>query len=329
MRQIIAPVTRSIAGVFAAFACLAAPGTAHAQEYPNKPVKVIVGFPPGGSNDIVARIVAPKVSEILGQPVVVENKPGANATIGSDYVAKSAPDGYTLLLASASPVVIAPHTFAKIPYDTLKEFQGITTIGVTPEALAVHPSVPAKNIKELVDLSRTKQITISSSGSGGLPHLAIELLKSVTKGNILHVPYKGAAPAITDTIAGHVNGIVMDLPPLYAQIRDGKLRPLAITADARAAVLPDVSTSVEQGFPDFIAVNWVGVFAPARTPRAVVEKLHAAFVKATHDPAVQAQLNKNAVAPSTMASPDAFQKFLQTDYERWGKIAKESGAKAD
>lgn len=329
MRQIIACLPRRIAGFFAAVACLAAIGAAHAQDFPNKPIKVIVGFPPGGSNDIVARIVSPKVSEILGQPVVVENKPGANATIGSDYVAKSNPDGYTLLIASASPVVIAPHTFAKIPYDTLKEFQGITTIGITPEALAVHPSVPARNIKELVELSRTRQVTLSSSGSGGLPHLAIELLKSVTKGNILHVPYKGAAPAITDTIAGHVNGIVMDLPPLYAQIRDGKLKPLAITADKRAALLPDVPTSVEQGFPDFIAVNWVGVFAPSKTPKAVVEKLHAAFVKATQDPAVQAQLNKNAVAPSTMASPADMQKFLTADFERWGKIAKESGARSD
>jgi tripartite-type tricarboxylate transporter receptor subunit TctC len=308
---------------------LASAASAFAQDYPTKPIKIVVGFPPGGSNDIVARIVAPKLGEILGQPVVVENKPGANATIGTDFVAKSAPDGYTLLLASASPLVITPHTFAKIPYDTLKDFAGITTVGVTPEAIAVNPSVPVKNLKELVELARTRDVTLSSSGNGGMPHLAIELFKDVSKGRVVHVPYKGAGPAVTDTLGGHVDGIVMDLPPLFTQIKEGKLRLLAITSDQRAEALPDGPTSVEQGFPTFVAVNWVGVLAPARTPRAVIDRLHAALLKVVADPGVRDALLKSAVGPSTMKSPADFQAFLQKEFDRWGKVARDSNAKSD
>lgn len=304
-------------------------GGAGSQEYPTKPIRLIVGFPPGGSNDIVARIIAPRLGESLGVPVVVENKPGANATIGTDFVAKSAPDGHTLLVASASPLVITPHTFSKIPYDTLRDFAGITTVGVTPEAIAVNPSVPARNLKELAELARTRDVTLSSSGNGGMPHLAIELFKSASKGRIVHVPYKGAGPAVTDTIGGHVDGIVMDLPPLYAQIKEGRLRVLAITSDRRAEVLPDAPTSVEQGFPSFVAVNWVGVLAPAKTPRAVVDRLHAVLVKIASQPQVKEELAKVAVSSSSMASPEVFQRFLKEEFDKWGKVARDSGARAD
>jgi tripartite-type tricarboxylate transporter receptor subunit TctC len=325
----IAPKGRSmprLASLLVSLLVLAAP--AFAQDYPAKPIKLIVGFPPGGSNDIVARIVAPRLSEALGVPVVVENKPGANATIGTDLVAKSAPDGYTLLVASASPLVITPHTFAKIPYDTLKEFAGVSMIGVTPEAIAVNPKVPVSTLKELVELSRTRDVTLSSSGNGGMPHLAIELFKAASGGRIIHVPYKGAGPAVTDTLGGHVDGIVMDLPPIYAQIKEGKLKLLGITSDTRAAVLPDSPTTVEQGFPTFVAVNWVGLVAPAKTPRAVIDKLYAALVKIVADPQVRDQLAQNAVGPATM-EPAAFQRFLASEFERWGKVARDSNAKAD
>jgi tripartite-type tricarboxylate transporter receptor subunit TctC len=312
-----------------ALALIAPWGGAGSQEYPAKPIRLIVGFPPGGSNDMVARIIAPRLGVSLGVPVVVENKPGANATIGTDFVARSAPDGYTLLVASASPLVITPHTFSRIPYDTLRDFAGITTIGVTPEAIAVNPSVRAKNLKELVELARTKDVTLSSSGNGGMPHLAIELFKSASKGRIVHVPYKGAGPAVTDTVGGHVDGIVMDLPPLFAQIKEGRLRLLAITSDRRADVLPDSPTSVEQGFPSFVAVNWVGVLAPAKTPRAVVDRLHAVLVKIASQPQVREELAKVAVSSSTMPAPDAFQRFLKDEFDKWGKVARDSGARAD
>jgi tripartite-type tricarboxylate transporter receptor subunit TctC len=312
--------------ILALLASLAA-ATAFAQDYPNRPIKFIVGFPPGGSNDIVARIIAPKLSEALGQPVVVENKPGANATIGTDFVAKSPPDGYTLLVASASPLVLAPNT-GKTPYDTLKEFAGITTVGVTPEAIAVHPSVPAKTLKELVEIAKTQDVTLSSSGAGGMPHLAIETFKAASRGRIVHVPYKGAGPAITDTVGGHVNGVVMDLPPLLNQIKEGKLRVLGITSDQRATSLPDVPTTVEQGYPTFIAVNWLGVLAPSATPKPVIDKLHAALVKIVADPAVRESLLKVAVEPSSSKSPADFQKFLQSEFDKWGKVARDAGVKS-
>jgi tripartite-type tricarboxylate transporter receptor subunit TctC len=312
--------------ILAFLACLAAV-TAFAQDYPNRPIKFIVGFPPGGSNDIVARIIAPKLSEALGQPVVVENKPGANATIGTEFVAKSQPDGYTLLVASASPLVLAPNT-GKTPYDTLKEFAGITMVGVTPEAIAVHPSVPAKTLKELVEIAKTRDVTLSSSGAGGMPHLAIETFKAASRGRIVHVPYKGAGPAITDTVGGHVNGVVMDLPPLLNQIKEGRLRVLGITSDQRASALPDVPTTVEQGYPTFIAVNWLAVLAPSATPKPVIDKLHAALVKIVADPAVRESLLKVAVEPSSSKSPADFQKFLQSEFDKWGKVARDAGVKS-
>ena len=303
-------------------------GAARADEYPVKTIRIIVGFPPGGSNDIVARIIAPRLGEAFGQPVVVENKPGANATIGTDFVAKSPADGYTLLVASASPLVITPHTFAKIPYDTLKEFAGVGLVGVTPEALAAHPSFPARNLRELAELAKTRDVTIASSGNGGMPHLAIELLKSASRGRIVHVPFKGAGPAITDTLGGHVNAVLMDLPPLVGHIKDGRLKPLALTAESRSEFVPDLATSAEQGYASVIAVNWVGVLAPAATPKAVVDKLNAAIAKIVAMPAVREQLSKAAVSPKTMA-PEQFQRFLADEFERWGKVAKESGAKSD
>ena len=302
---------------------------ASAQEYPNKPIRLVVGYPPGGSNDIVARIVAPKLGTVLGVPVVVENRAGASGTIGADHVAKAAPDGYTLLVSSASPVVIAPHTLAKSPFDTLRDFKGINTVGSMPEAVAVGPGVSVKSLRELIALSKTKDVTIASSGNGGLPHLTIELLKEATKGRIIHVPYKGAGPAVTDTLAGHVNAVVMDLPALYSFIQDGRLRALAVTSDKRVDFLRDVPTADEEGLPSFLAVNWIGVMAPAATPKPIIDKLHAALATVVADPQVREQFTKAAVVPSTSKTPDAFQQFLAAEHARWGKIVKSSGATSE
>lgn len=305
------------------------PAPAVAQDYPSRPINLIVGFPPGGSNDIVARILAPRLGEALGQPVVVVNKPGSNALIGTDFVAKAPPDGYTITLASASPLVIAPATYAKLPFDPIKDLQGITTVAATPELMAVHPSVPAKDLAELVALAKTKDVTISSSGNGGLPHLAIELLRSATGGRFLHVPYKGAGPAVTDTAGGHVQGVIMDLPALQALVKDGKLRPLAITNKERSPVLPETGTSVEQGVPSLLAFNWFAVMGPAKMPKPVVDKLHAALVKVAQSPEVREAMLKVGVEPMTHASPDAFAAFMRDETARWGKIARDAGAKAD
>lgn len=321
-------IIRRSALIMLSATALLASGLAWAQDFPSKPIRLVVGYPPGGSNDIVARIIAPKLGEALNTTVVVENKAGVSGVIGADHVAKSAPDGYTLLAASASPVVITPHTIAKIPFNTLTDFSPINTVGLTPEAIAVTPALGVNTLKELLALSRTRQISLASSGTGGLPHLTIELLIQGSKGNILHVPYKGAGPAVTDTLAGHVNGIVMDAPPLYPLIQDGRLKALAVTSEKRVEFMPAVPTAQEE-LPGFNVTNWVGVFAPGKTPKPVIDKINAALVKVVAREDVRAQLLKVAVVPSIMASPDAFQKFVGEEFDRWGKLVKERNITTD
>lgn len=326
------PARRRLLAAAAATATLAlatATGIAHAQDYPSRPINLIVGFPPGGSNDIVARILAPRLGEALGVPVVVVNKPGSNALIGTEFVARAAPDGYTLTLASASPLVIAPATYAKMPFDALNDLVGITTVANTPELVAVHPSVKVNTLQELIALSKTREVTLSSSGNGGLPHLAIELLRTATNGKFLHVPYKGAGPAVTDTVGGHVDGVIMDLPAVQAMAVDGRLRPIAIANKARAPSLPNTPTSVEQGVPSLLAFNWFAVMAPAKTPKPIVDKLYAALVKVAHSPEVTNAMLKVGVEPLTHPSPEAFAAFMREETTRWGKVARDSGAKAD
>ena len=310
---------------------VAAAGTVFAQTYPTKPIRLIVGFPPGGSNDIVARQLAPKVTQLIGAQVIVDNRPGANATIATDQVAKSAPDGYTIMLGSASPLVISPFTYPNLPYDTLRDLAGITTVGSTPEMIAIHPSLPARNLKELVALAKSQpgKLAFASSGNGGLPHLAIELFKSLGKVNVLHVPYKGAGPAAIDLVGGHVHVMIIDMPALAQFVKDGKLRGIAITAEKRTPLLPDIPTSGEQGMPGLIAVNWFGIMAPARTPAPVIEKLYGAFVKAATAPDMKEQFDKVGVEAYTHPSPEAYTSFLRQELARWGKIAKSAGAKAD
>ncbi|CAM3545066.1 tripartite tricarboxylate transporter substrate binding protein [Bordetella sputigena] len=321
---------KPLAGLLATAALALAAVPALAQDnFPSRPIHLVVGFPPGGSNDIVARILAPKFGEFIGASVVVENRPGANAIIGTDYVARSAPDGYTITLGSASPLAISPHTYSNMPFDPLKDLVGITTVAQTPELIAVNPKVPAKTLPELVALSKTRDVTFSSSGNGGLPHLAIELLKIASKGRIVHVPYKGAGPAITDAVGGHVDGIIVDLPALYTMVNEGKLRPIAVTNTHRADVMKDVPTSAEGGLPTVLAFNWFAVMAPAKTPKPVVDKLYKALVRTVQSPDVKASLAKLGIEPFTQPSPEAFATFMQTELVRWGEVARASGARAD
>jgi tripartite-type tricarboxylate transporter receptor subunit TctC len=303
----------------------------HAQTYPAKPIRLVVGFPPGGSNDIVARLITPKLTQILGVQVIVDNRPGANATIGTDYVAKSPPDGYTVTLGSASPLAISPFTYPNIPYDTLRDFSAITTVASTPEMIAIHPSIPARNLNELITLAKAQpgKLNFASSGNGGLPHLAIELFKNLGKVNVVHVPYKGAGPALTDLLGGHVHAMIVDLPVLYPHVKSGKLRGIAVTAERRAALLPDLQTAPEQGMKGLVAVNWFAIMAPAKTPKPVVDKLYSAITQVATSAEMKEQFQAQGVEAYIQPSPDAFTAFLKQDLARWSKVAKESGARAD
>ena len=247
--------------------------------------------------------MAPKLTQLLGVQVIVDNRPGANATIGTDYVAKSPPDGYTLTLGSASPLVISPFTFPNIPYDTLRDLAGITTVASTPEMIAIHPSLPARTLKELVALAKSQpgKLNFASSGNGGLPHLAIELFKTLGGVNIVHVPYKGAGPAAIDLLGGHVHAMIIDMPALAPYVKSGKLRGIAVTAEKRAALLPDLPTSGEQGLPGLIAVNWFAIMAPAKTPKPIVDKLYAAIVKAATAPDMKEQFDARKASKLTFS----------------------------
>lgn len=319
---------RHMLGAAAGGAALASHG-ARAQNFPERPIQMVVGFLAGGSNDSVARIIAPRLGELLGTTVVVDNRPGANATIGTLFVARAEPNGYTLTLAGASPLAISPHTYANIPYDTARDFAGVAAVAMTPEVICVNPNLGPRTLAELVELGKRRDLAFSSSGNGGLPRLAIELLRSTAGLRITHVPYRGAMPAAIDTVSGQVNGIIMDLPPLVPLIREGKLRALAVTSEQRASLLPDLPTTVEQGFPTVLATNWFGVMAPARTPRPIVDKLHAAITDVANSAEVRQAFRDQGIETMTMATPQAFDEFVKRETERWGVIARAAGARAD
>jgi len=304
-------------------------GLAIAQSYPSKPLRIVVGFPAGGPIDIVARMMAPKLSEALGQQVVVDNRGGANGMIGTEFVAKSAPDGYTMILTSTG-LVINPHLYPKIPYDTLRDLAPVTLVTSTPELFVVHPSVPAKTMKEMIALAkaRPRQISIASTGSGGLPHLALELLKNAAKIEVIHVPYKGAAPAVTDLLGGQVSGLFADLPVLQPYITSARLRALAVASPKRSKLLADVPTMTEQGLPSVEAINWYGVLVAAKTPPEVIAKLHDAIVKSLNDAELREKLVSRGADPIPSSS-EQFAAFLKDELAKWGRIAKESGAKID
>jgi len=301
-----------------------------AADFPSRAITLVVGFSPGGSNDITARVISQPLSDLLGVPVVVENRVGASGVISTQHVGRSAPDGYTLAVTSASPLVLTPHTLEKLPYDAKKDFAAISLLGITPETVAINPDVPVANLAELVKLAKTRDVSLASSGTGGLPHMAIELFKSaVPAARIVHVPYKGAAPAVADVLAGHVDGVVVDLPAVSQQIASGRLRGIAMASDERSAFLPNLPTATEQGVQGFVAVNWIGVIAPAHTPQPVIDTLHDALVKVMQQPGVKGSLAKAAVEVSVSETPVAFQKFIDAEDEKWAKIVKTAEGKTE
>src|SRR6188508_2948363 len=317
---------------FGILACVAAlfgsSPSAVAQDYPNRTIKIVVAFPPGGPTDFVARLLADKLKGLLGQSVIIENKPGANAAIGADSVAKSDPDGYTLFFTTAGAVVINPHMRANLPYDPVKDFAPISLIVNTMEVLVVRTDTPMKSAADLVALAKSRPdgIAMASTGIGSPPHLALELFKGSSGANVLHVPYRGAAPAVTDVVGGQVHAMFADLPVLMPQIKGGTLRPIGVGSKRRASVLPDVPTLDEQGIKDVYADNWYALFAPAKTPAPVIAKLNSAVNTALADSAIAKKLVEAGADPAA-GTPEQLADFLKSELERWGKVIREKNIK--
>ena len=316
--------------LFAALAAaMIAPG-AFAQTYPNKPVRMIVGFPPGGGTDVVARVISQKLSEWYGQTVVVENRAGATGTIGADVLAKSPPDGYTLMMGHANSHAIAPNLMAKLPYDPIKDFAPVSYVGYVPNVLSLHPSVPAKNMKELVTLLKNNpgKYTYASSGNGSSQHLSGEMFKLLTGTSILHVPYKGSGDAIKDLLAGTVSMNFDTMPPVLEHIKAGKLRGLGISTPKRLAQLPEVPTFAEEGLTGFEILNWYGVMAPAATPREIVSKLATDINKSMREPDVKARLEQVGTQLREL-SPEEFGAFMRSELSKYAKLVKDANIRLE
>jgi tripartite-type tricarboxylate transporter receptor subunit TctC len=303
---------------------------AQSQDFPTRPVHLVVAFPAGGPTDFVARLLADRLKSILGQSVLVENKSGANAAIGADYVAKSDPDGYTLFFTTISAVVMNPHLRADLPYDPVRDFAPVTRLVLTKEVLVVSAKSPIKSVKELVELAKQKDggLPMASTGVGSLPHLALELFQQATGIKVVHVPYRGAAPAVTDILGGQVVGSFLDLPVVMPQIIGGNLRALGTASAKRDEVLPDVPTFDEQGYSDVYADNWYALFAPARTPAPVIAKLNSAFATALNDAEVGRKLLQAGAVPAP-TSPEELGNILKSDLARWGKIIRQRNIKTN
>jgi tripartite-type tricarboxylate transporter receptor subunit TctC len=321
------PQNRPVVSVALALALVAA--GAWAQDYPSRPVHVVVPYPAGGPNDIIVRIVGKRLGETLGQPIVVENRPGAGGNIGTDSVAKSAPDGYTLVSVGPGALIINP-LLGKVPYDTMRDFAPVTIMAVAPNALVAHPSFPAKSVAELIALAKRSPGTINyaSGGSGSTPHLAAALFAVMAKVQLTHIPYKGTGPATADLIGGQVQVAFLGIPTVLPHIRSGKLRALAVTGKHRSPELPGVPTVDEAGVPGYELSPWYGLLAPAGTPRAVVARLSDEVTKIVRAPEMREQLSAQGAEP-TGGTPEAFAQTLRSDAAVWGKVVKEAGIRAD
>jgi len=315
-----------LVAVAAALIGLARPGAA--QDYPTRPIRVLIAFPPGGPTDFVGRLLADKMSTLLGQRVYIENKPGANGTVGADNIAKSDPDGYSLFLTTAGAVTISPHVMTNIPYDPLRDFAPIAEAVTNTTVLVVTPTMAIKTAKELVALAKQKPgaITFGSTGIGSTTHLAQVLLADAAGVNFLHVPYRGAAPMLTDLLAGQVQVVAADLTVLMAQIQAGTVVPIGAAADRRNQMLPDLATLAEQGYPNTDASNWYALLAPAKTAPAPIKKLNDAANTALADPDVRDKIVKSGAVP-VGGTPQALGAFMRAEYDKWGRVVREHGIK--
>jgi tripartite-type tricarboxylate transporter receptor subunit TctC len=302
---------------------------ARADAYPSRPIRLMVPFPPGGPTDVLARIVAPRLAERLGQGVIIDNKPGASGMVGADAVAKAAPDGYTLLV-NASIHVINPSLYPKQPYDAIADFAAVSNLADVPLVLAVNNKVPARSVKELVALARSAKtpLAFASAGNATSQHLSGEAFKVATDIDLLHVPYKGSAPALTDLIGGQVQLMFDSLPSSMPFIKSGAIRPLAVTTPSRSAALPEVPTLAESGYPAFSISTWYGVWAPAATPPAIVQRLSSEIAAVLRLPEVRAQFEKLGAEP-VGNTPAEFSAFAKAELVKWSGIVKQSGAKVE
>lgn len=308
---------------------LLVPGSALAQSYPTKVVRIVVPYPPGGSNDVLARHLAQKLTPVLGQNVIVDNRGGASGAIGADYVAKAAPDGYTLLFNSASFAASAAAE-PDLPFDTEKDFAAVAGTGVGPMLLTVHPSMPVKNVNELIQLARSRpgQLNYSSSGVGGINHLATEMFRHMAKINIVHVPYKGMGPAITDLIGGQVQLLITAFPSIRTQVKAGRVKALAVTSPARSQFAPELPTVAESGVPGYEAQIWWGLFAPAGTPKPIVDRLNGEVRKILETADMKEKLAREGAEP-LIQSPEQFGETLRSSIQMWRKVVKDANVKLD
>jgi tripartite-type tricarboxylate transporter receptor subunit TctC len=310
-------------GVLLLFALHAA-----AQSYPVKPVRMIVPYPPGGGNDTLGRLFAAKLSERLGQPFVVENRPGAGTMIGTEAAAKSAPDGYTILLSSIATHALSPNLYSRVPYDPVKDFAPITLLGIAPTVLVVNADLPAKTLQEFINLAKKQQLAYASGGNGTPPHINAEVFKSVAGIDLLHVAYKGGGPALVDLMAGRVQAMLDTAASAMPHVRSGKLRALAISAPRRSPELPDLPTFAEAGLPQYDTNAWYSMHAPAGTPPDIVRRLNAELVAILKDPEILARFKQLATDP-VGNSPEEFAAFVRAELDKYARIIKAAGIKLD
>ncbi len=324
------PLGARVFGCLLAFGGVIVGGNVQAQDYPTKSIRMVVPFPPGGFSDTYARIIGAKMNESWGQQVVVDNRTGAGGNIGADIVAKSAADGYTLVMGTIGTHAVNVTLFSKLPYDPIRDFVAVAFVVGADGLLTVHPSLPVKSVKDLIALARSKPgaLTYASAGAGTTSHLAGELFKSMTKLDITHVPYKGNVPAITDLLSGQTSMLFATLPTVLSQVQAGRLRGIAVLGIARSAAAPELPTLTESGLKGFDVSNWTGVFAPAGTPAAIVSKLNAEIMRVMRLPDVQANLPKQGLTfnPGT---PQQFAYFVKAEKDKWGNLVRAIGVKAD
>ncbi len=314
-----------------AVACLCVMGSAaaRADDYPSRPIRLVVGFAAGGTTDFMARLLADRLRGPLGQPVVVENRTGANGALGAEFVAKSEPDGYTLYFTTAGVATVYPH-LKPAPYDPIRDFAAVSRVAFNSTMLVVNTATPIMSARDLAALAREKpgKVTIAITGLGSVSHLGAELFQAAAGIKLVEVPYRGAAPAMTDLLGGQLDALFGDGPTVVAQVGAGRIRAIAATSHVRSEIFPDVPTFLEQGFAETAADQWAGVLAPAGTPNAIVMRLNSAIAAAMDAPDVRAKLAQNGVVPATDAAQD-FEIYLNVEYARWGRIIREKGIKAE
>jgi len=329
----MAPRTRaSLAGLAAISAIvLGLSADASAQSYPAKPIHIVVPFAPGGITDILARALGQRLTETWNQQVVIENKPGANSQTGAEYVAKVAPDGYTLLVSADTTFVMNPHLYSKLGYDPVKDFAPVSGLGISPQALVVHPSVPAQNLKELIELAKKKpgEINYGTFGAGSSGHLNIELLQTLTGTKFTAVHYKGASPAINDVLGNHIQMVIVSIGLVAQHWQAGKLRVLGFGSTARLPQYPDVPTLAESGLPGYEAASWYGLAAPKATPREIVDKLSAETQRIFADPAFRDRFLAPNFIYSIAGPPESFAQRIDVDLVKWGKVIRDANVKVE